>query len=646
MSRTLKIVLILSAYVALTALTIYLFPKYKNAFNYHFEIGKPWGYELVTAEFDFPIYKTDAEVKQQQQEAVRNVVPCFIKKTDLPKGIYVLSLEDYDRLLSDGHKRISVLTNRHRVTTLTVDELMTPKSAYEYFGEQCEPNIVSDSVANARMIQEAIESVSLTFGLVQSGERIIDRGEIVTEQTFQILTSLARAYDERNITRQQTIFVQGGYYVLVTMLITLFVLYLALIRRNLFTQLRDTLFFCLLMALLITTSFLILRFSSDDTLLYIVPFAWLGILTSVFYDSRTAFVLHFITVLIISLAAPAPFMFLFTQSVVCIIVIYSLRKMTQRAHLANTALFTGLTYALVYTALSLTTTGTYTHLQLRVYMFILANMVLIICAYGVIYIFERMFGLVSDVTLIELSNVNSDLMHRFAEEAPGTFQHTLQVSNLATEAAKKIEANALLVRTGALYHDIGKLAAPQNFTENQQLMAPASNTQQGDGGGGNPLLRMTNIEAAQTVIGHVSNGLALAAKHHLPQIIRSFIASHHGTSLVRYFYNSESNAHPGQTIDESLFRYPGPKPTTKETAILMMADAVEARSHSLKEYTEKSIADMVNQMIDAQIQDGQFAETPLSFRDVEAIREVFTTKLIAIHHQRIAYPTLNNNKAK
>lgn len=629
MSRTLKIILIVGVYLALTVLTVYLFPRYSNAFNYHFEIGKPWGYDLVTAEFDFPIYKTDAEVLQQRQEAVQNITPCFIKTADLPNGIYVLSLEDYNRLTTDGYKRVSIRTDKHVATTLAVDELMTPKSAYACFGEHCEPNIVPDSLANANLYRNAIESVSLTFGLVQTGERIIDRGEIVTAQTYQILTSLARAYAERNITRQQAIVVQGGYYALIALLIALFVLYLVIIRPNLFEQLHTTLFFGLLMALLITASFLILRFTSDDTLLYIVPFAWLGILTSVFYDSRTAFVLHFITILIISLASSSPFMFLFTQSVVSIVVIYSLRKMTQRAHLAHTAVLTGLTYALVYTALTLTTTGSYTHLQPRVYLFIVANMVLIICAYGVIYIFERLFGLVSDVTLIELSNVNSDLMHRFAEEAPGTFQHTLQVSNLATEAAKKIEANALLVRTGALYHDIGKLVAPQNFTENQQY------------GGDNPLLHMSNTDAARTIIEHVSNGLALAAKHHLPQIIQQFIATHHGTSLVRYFYNSEANAHPGETIDESLFRYPGPKPTTKETAILMMADAVEARSRSLKEYTEESIANMVSQMIDAQMQDGQFAETPLSFSDVEAIREVFTTKLIAIHHQRIAYPTLN-----
>ena len=627
MSRTLKIILILITYAALSVLTVYLFPRYNNAFNYHFEVGKPWGYELVTAEFDFPIYKTDDEIRQQQMEAIRNVTPMYIKTGDLPGGVYVVSLEEHDKLVNEGYKRIAVRTDRHVATTVLVSELMTPKTAYENLGEHCEPNIVADSVANANMYQNAVESVSQTFGLVQSGERIIDRGEIVTAETYQVLTSLARAYSEKNITRQQTIYVQIGYLGLIALLIGLFVLYLAIFRHNLFVQLRATLFFCLLIAIFIASSFLILRFTADDSLLYIVPFAWLGILTSVFYDSRTALVMQVITLLLVSLATPSPYTFLFTQIVAGIVVIYSLRKMTQRAHLAHTALLVGITYAFVYTALTLTTTGSYSHLQLKIYLFIVANVVLIICAYGVIYVFERVFGLVSDVTLIELTNVNSDLMHHFAEEAPGTFQHSLQVSNLAAEAAKKIDANVLLVRTGALYHDIGKLMAPQNFTENQQ-------------DGDNPLSRMSNTEAARTVIEHVSNGLALASKHRLPQIIRSFIASHHGTSLTRYFYNSEVNAHPGEKIDESLFRYPGPKPTTKETAILMMADAIEARSRSLQVYTEESIAEMVNQMIDAQIQDGQFAETPLSFSDVEAIREVFTTKLVAIHHQRIAYPTL------
>ena len=282
MSRTLKIILILITYAALSVLTVYLFPRYNNAFNYHFEVGKPWGYELVTAEFDFPIYKTDDEIRQQQMEAIRNVTPMYIKTGDLPGGVYVVSLEEHDKLVNEGYKRIAVRTDRHVATTVLVSELMTPKTAYENLGEHCEPNIVADSVANANMYQNAVESVSQTFGLVQSGERIIDRGEIVTAETYQVLTSLARAYSEKNITRQQTIYVQIGYLGLIALLIGLFVLYLAIFRHNLFVQLRATLFFCLLIAIFIASSFLILRFTADDSLLYIVPFAWLGILTSVF----------------------------------------------------------------------------------------------------------------------------------------------------------------------------------------------------------------------------------------------------------------------------------------------------------------------------------------------------------------------------
>jgi len=628
LSRNVTFALQVGAFVVLAVVVIYLFPRYNNAFNYHFEVGKPWGYELVTAEFDFPIYKADGDVLREQQEAVSNITPCYIKTTDLPQGLYVLSLADMEQLHHDGYNRISLRTDKHVAKNLSVTELLTPKMAYERYGEQCEPNIVPDSATNALLYKNAIESVSLTFGMVQAGERIIDRGEIVTVETYQILTSLSRAYADKNITRQQSIYMQIGYVALIVLLLALFVAYLGIFRSSLFHQLRATLFFSLMMAIMIAPAFLILRVTSDDNYLFIVPFTWLCILTTVFYDSRTALTLHLITMLIVSLAVPTPFAFLFTQLSVGLVVIFSLRKMTQRAHLAHAALLTGLTYAFVYTALDLATTGSYTHLQFRIYMFIAANVILIICVYGVIYLFERLFGLVSDVTLLELSNINSDLMHRFAEEAPGTFQHTLQVSNLATEAAKKIDANVLLVRTGALYHDIGKLLAPEKFTENQH-------------NGDNPLLKMTNVEAAQTVIKHVTEGLQLAAKHHLPQVITQFIGSHHGTSLVRYFYNSEVNAHPGETVDEKLFRYPGPKPQTKETAILMMADAVEARSRSLKEYTEEAIATMVNQMIDAQIQDGQLSETPLSFRDVEAIRAIFTEKLVAIHHHRIAYPTLN-----
>jgi putative nucleotidyltransferase with HDIG domain len=276
-------------------------------------------------------------------------------------------------------------------------------------------------------------------------------------------------------------------------------------------------------------------------------------------------------------------------------------------------------------------TGNIMNVEYRYYLYFIINAVLVICAYGLIFLFERTFGLVSSITLVELTNVNSNLMLEFAEKAPGTFQHSLQVSNLATEAAKRIGAKVLLVRTGALYHDIGKMAHPECFIENQT--------------GVNPLQSMNYVEAAKVIISHVEEGERIARKHHLPELIVHFIRSHHGTSVTRYFYNSAVNAakSEGRTaadVDRTDFAYPGPKPSTKEAAILMMADAIEARSRSLNELTEQSISEMVDQMIDAQVADGQFSETVLSFKDLEDIRAVFKQKLIEINHHRIVYPTI------
>jgi len=266
-------------------------------------------------------------------------------------------------------------------------------------------------------------------------------------------------------------------------------------------------------------------------------------------------------------------------------------------------------------------------IEWHVYLFFAMNAVLIVCAYGVIYLFEKLFRYVSSITLVELTDINSQLMHEFAETAPGTFQHSLQVSNLAYTAARSIEANALLVRAGALYHDIGKMSNPQNYTENQ-------------GGGENPLMKLTNREAAQQVIAHVTEGERIARKHHLPEVIIHFIRTHHGTSLTRYFYNSEVRLVGAERVNPADFTYPGPLPQTKEAAILMMADAIEARSRSLDNYTPETVGRMVDDMIDLQMQSGQFADTTLSFRDAEILRRVFKERLMLIYHHRIQYPTL------
>lgn len=480
------------------------------------------------------------------------------------------------------------------------------------------------------MRQNLLSTISLTQGLVQTGEKIIATGEIVSEQTYQILESLRRTIQEKNISHRQSLTSTIGVSLYIIILVGLFALYLYTYRRKLLYNLRHILFFAILMALVIATAFLVLRYASMG-LIYLIPFAWGPIIARVFYDSRTAIFIHLIIVFIVSIAVPAPYLFILLQLITGIVAVISLRDMTQRAQLAQTALFVFLVYSIVYTATTMLMSGDISNIEYNFYIYFAINAVLVICAYGLIFLFERTFGLVSNITLVELTNVNSNLMLEFAEKAPGTFQHSLQVSNLATEAAKRIGAKVLLVRTGALYHDIGKMTQPECFIENQT--------------GINPLQSMPYAEAAKVIINHVVEGERIARKHHLPELIVHFIRSHHGTSVTRYFYNTAVNAAKtaggtAEDVKRSDYSYPGPKPSTKEAAILMMADAIEARSRSLAELTEQSIAAMVDQMIDMQVADGQFSETVLSFKDLEDIRAVFKQKLIEINHHRIVYPEL------
>ena len=630
MKSSLRISLQVLSFALLAALSIYLAPKYSNPFKYHFEVGQPWAYGLVTAESNFAIYKTDAQLAIEQQQILRDYAPCYVLDTvSMHDHLYVLPLSEMDRLRSLGCSKVSVLHNRVAIQ-IPVANLYTPKTAYEKTHKNIVPNLQYDSITSENMRQNLLSSISLTEGVVQAGEKIIDTGEIVSEHTYQILESLRRTIEEQNISHRQSFTSTIGVSVYIVILVALFGLYLYTYRRKLLDNLRHILFFTILMALVISAAFLVLRHFSASYI-FLIPFAWVPIIARVFYDSRTAIFIHIITVFIVSIAAPAPYVFILLQVITGIVAVISLRDMTQRAQLAQTALFTFLMYSVVYTATTLLVTGSITNVEYNYYIYFAVNAVLVICAYGLIFLFERTFGLVSNITLVELTNVNSNLMLEFAEKAPGTFQHSLQVSNLATEAAKRIGAKVLLVRTGALYHDIGKMLHPEYFIENQS--------------GVNPLQSMPYTEAAKVIISHVEDGERIARKHHLPELIVHFIRSHHGTSVTRYFYNSAVNAaiSAGKTaadVNKSDYTYPGPKPSTKEAAILMMADAIEARSRSLSELTEQSIAEMVDQMIDAQVADGQFSETVLSFKDLEDIRAVFKQKLIEINHHRITYPTI------
>ena len=634
MKSSLRISLQVLSFALLAALSIYLAPKYSNPFKYHFEVGQPWAYGLVTAESNFAIYKTDAQLAIEQQQILRDYAPCYVLDTvSLHDNLYVLPLSEMDRLRSLGCSKVSVLHNRV-ATQIPVANLYTPKTAYEKTHKNIVPNLQYDSITSENMRQNLLSSISLTEGVVQAGEKIIDTGEIVSEHTYQILESLRRTIEEQNISHRQSFTSTIGVSVYIVILVALFGLYLYTYRRKLLDNLRNILFFTILMALVISAAFLVLRHFSASYI-FLIPFAWVPIIARVFYDSRTAIFIHIITVFIVSIAAPAPYVFILLQVITGIVAVISLRDMTQRAQLAQTALFTFLMYSVVYTATTLLVTGSITNVEYNYYIYFAVNAVLVICAYGLIFLFERTFGLVSNITLVELTNVNSNLMLEFAEKAPGTFQHSLQVSNLATEAAKRIGAKVLLVRTGALYHDIGKMLHPEYFIENQS--------------GVNPLQSMPYTEAAKVIISHVEDGERIARKHHLPELIVHFIRSHHGTSVTRYFYNSAVNAAKSEgksiaDIRKEDYAYPGPKPSTKEAAILMMADAIEARSRSLSEMTEQTISDMVDQMIDLQVADGQFAETVLSFKDLEDIRAVFKQKLIEINHHRIVYPTIEESK--
>lgn len=631
MKTSIRTIIQISSLAALAALCIYLFPRYTNPFKYHFEIGQPWGYSLVTAEYDFPIYKTEAQLEKEYAQAMLDYTPCYTLDTQaMQSDLYIVPIQEMERIQQINCTHISIISNRIS-TLIAIDEIYTPKTAYQLTKKELVPNLSYDSITSLNIKNNILSNISLTHGVVQTGEKIIDTGEIVTEDKYQQLISLRRAMGDKSISKRQTHYSMIGSSLCIVLLLTVFFLYLKTYRRKLLDKLRHVFFFTILMGIIIAVAAFVLRYAPTG-FIYIVPFTWCPIIARVFYDSRTAIFVHLITTFIVSLAVPAPYLFILIQFIVGVIAVISLRDMTQRAQLAQTAAFILISYSVLYTAITMLMAGDISDIDYRYYIYFVINAILVICSYGLIFLFERCFGLISNITLVELTNVNSNLMLAFAEKAPGTFQHSLQVSNLATEAAKRIGAKVLLVRTGALYHDIGKMSNPDYFIENQT--------------GVNPLQSITTSKAAQMIINHVEEGERIARKHHLPEVIIHFIRSHHGTSVTRYFYNTAVNAAiaEGKTIADvhkEDYTYPGPKPSTKEAAILMMADAIEARSRTLNDLTEQSISDMVDQMIDTQVADGQFSETVLSFKDLEDIRDVFKQKLIEINHHRISYPTIS-----
>lgn len=656
-----------------TAIIVWSLPREGNHYQ-KIEQGRPWHYGTLTAPFDFPVYKSEATIKAERDSALKEYEPYYsyqkevggqqVRKfaNDFKEGIPGLSKDyisiianrlhrlylqgimnstEFSELSKDTLCTIRIVNGKTAVSTV-ITKVCSPVIAYEQLLEdpvlkshqeqlrQCNlnsyivPNLIFDKQRSEASKADLTNSIPLASGVVQRGQKIIDRGDIVDEQTKNILTSLFRELDRRHQDNRQLSATILGESAFVLILMVCFTLYLLLFRDDYFDKTRSMMMpytliviFAVLAALMVGHTILHI---------FIVPFAVVPIIIRIFMDSRTAFVTHTVLVLLCAALLQRPFEFIVVEMVAGMTAIYSLRELSSRSQLFWTAAAVTAASMATNLALDWMNSSQLNAIDSSEYNFLLVNGILLFCTYPLLYIIEKLFGFTSDITLIELSDMNKKLLRRMSEVAPGTFQHSIQVGNLAAEIARKIGGNAQLVRTGALYHDIGKTQNPIYFTENQS--------------GFNPHETLTCIESASMIISHVTEGVKLADKYGLPQVIKEFIQTHHGQGKTKYFYVKYKNEHPDEPVDELLFTYPGPNPFTKEQAVLMMADTVEAASRSLADYSEKSIKELVNRLIDSQVADGYFRECPITFRDIQYAKTVLIEKLKTIHHTRLSYPEL------
>ena len=658
--------------IACISIIIYFMPR-DTKINYHFSINTPWTYGQLMSDFDFPIYKSDESIQAEQDSLYREFQPYFnIDSTistnaiaqfqkDYDSRFYeiitpqqynsyrqrlknayakgIISIDNSEIIKSDSLTDIKIVTDDNIARTVNTKKLNTIKSVYRQLTyndtlprdvlmslkleEYIQPNIIYNKAKTELALEELKASVSISDGMVQKGQKIISRGDIVDEKLYKILQSYQYEWNKRDNEKRQTGFTLLGQILLVTMALLGLIYFLRIYRPAYFAQSNKFILIYLLITLFTLTVAWMVRTHTGNV--FMVPFAMVPILLCLFAASRTAFMTHVVQIFICSTMLQAHHIFMLIEIAGGFAAIVSLRELSARSQLFRTVFFVLLSQAMVCFAYELISENDITKLNLSMYIYFLINGALLLSTYPLMFAIEKIFGFTSAVTFIELSNINNELLYKLSQDAPGTFQHSMQVGNLAAEAARRVGANSIEVRTGALYHDIGKMKNPIYFTENQS-------------GGINPHNNLPPEESAAIILRHVTDGVSIANSHHLPDSIKDFITTHHGTSKTGYFYITYKNAHPDEYIDESLFTYAGPKPETREQAILMMADSVEAASHSLKEYTESNIHALVDKIIDAQLENGQFSLTPLTFKDIDTIKSTFKERLKAIYHTRISYP--------
>ena len=644
-----------------------------NRSYFHIEKGKPWKYADFTAPFDFPVYKSDEAIKAEKDSLMKSYEPYYqfheekeaqmVKKfqQDYPEGIpglgdeYVqiisnrlhslyqqgiMSPTEYSELRADTARMIRIVSGK-QANSVSILEVYSAKTAYEQLfqdeilalqrpvlqkcnlNDYITPNLIYDRERSETSINDLLSSIALATGVVQKGQKIVGRGEIVTDRIYRTIESFMKENERLHQDDTQNQFALLGQILYVAIIIFGFTIYLSLYRRDYLVKSRK-----IMMAYTLITLFAILTalFMRNTFIhVYILPYAMVPIFIRVFMDSRTAFMAHITMVLICAVMLVHSFEFIVVETVGGLVAITSLRELSQRSQLFKTAIFIALAMMAVNLAFDWMRTDSLSKVDYSIYNYLVVNGIGLLFAYPLLYLIEKAFGFTSDITLIELSNTNNQLLRQMSEIAPGTFNHSIQVANLAGEIANKIGAEAQLVRTGALYHDIGKLTNPIYFTENQS--------------GINPHEMLSEIESAQMIISHVTEGQKMADKYNLPKEIRDFISTHHGQGKAKFFYIKYHKEHPDEPVDDLLFTYPGPNPFTREQAILMMADTVEAASRSLPEYTEQAIRDLVNRLIDTQVNEGYFRECPITFRDIQYAKTVLIEKLKTIYHTRISYPS-------
>jgi putative nucleotidyltransferase with HDIG domain len=664
-------------FLVATTLVVLLFPK-EAKFKYEFQKNKPWVHQDLLAPFDFAINKTEDElsleryqvssqnlyyfnsddkvlaettlnfkiwVNENWKDSLKIPLKESLTKTGVQylESIYTIGvIEVIDELEGKGKEySVLIMDENNMGEEVALGNLYTIKSAYNFVQEKLKSSTVSDpdflllAIENTlqqnikynraltdKDLENELNNISLVTGGVYEKEKIISKGELVTEEKFAILESLKEEYESKLGDSGQSIWIVVGQVVLVLLLFYSIFIFLKKNNVKVYNNNIDIGFITMIVVGFIAITTLILKIESLSV--YAIPYCIIPLLIRTFFGNRLALFIYIISLFIISFIVPSPFEFILLEAITGIITLFTVLDVNKRAELFYTSAIIFVLFSITYLGFFLLQGGNFESISWNVFGSFGMAAGLTLLTYPLIYLFEKLFGYISDVTLLELSDTNNGLLRELNLKAPGTFQHSLQVSNLAEEGIREIGGNPLLVRAGALYHDIGKMMAPAYFIENQS--------------GVNPHDELGYEESAGIIIDHVLRGIELAKEHQLPEQIIDFIRTHHGTTKTQYFLRMYKSENPDEEVPTELFQYPGPIPYSKETAVLMMADSVEAASRSLKVYDNDSITKLVEGIINSQVAENQFMNTNITFNDVTVIKKMFIKKLMNIYHVRIEYP--------